>query len=669
MSAFFTGLVSGFDQQRAAHEQEQFKQAQAAAAQEAEVYKTLLQSDRPEIQNMALAGLLESAKGPQKATGIRGWLGQMQQSPLYQKMQALIAQPDVRTETTLPSTQGIPPASAAIQPAAIQSGIPAITAPKVGAPAALPESNKVEAGQPSTPPPALTSVASPSQTTTTVGPPKPIFLSPEAKLIAGAKAKGLASGLELEGKADATYNAIRRAGGSHEEAQQAVKVMLGVIPKPKDPTAAALRDQFGGNVLGENITPAEWVQAGHAEPIDPQQTYRRMISAQGVSKFFPVDAQPSNVPHMTTLADPNTGQGYRVLVHPDGTWSPIGPVPATLRYLQRTFPDGTTDYLPVNPAARPMAPTAGMQGTAPPPVPTSAVAAPPPAPVAGGRVTTPPLTPNAGGPPARTASATAAPPAPGGTGTARPSATVPAGGDGRGVARSKKPVNYEKTAAARLGPSGEIELLQVNRNPRTNELTDQTTGQPVSGALVLAEPQAQAIAGQKLLTAQMADIKTKVKALLPSTSGMLGGHLAGPQTRLKLALDSTYKAQYAGLVAAVNEAAGQIRKIQGQSGAESERDYTRALTGLVELSSSITSGDTQEAVMARLASTEEALQTAQSRFVEQLKRAQTAAPADGGPLTPALEEQLRDLKPGFARRINGVEYGRHPDGTIFPTGK
>lgn len=100
---WFEGLLGGFQGRQDQVRQQEMEQANADADRESRVYSTLLNSPDPEIASMAAAGLLESAGPRKRKSGFSGWLGDMQQSPTYAKLQQLIQSPTQTSAGTPPS--------------------------------------------------------------------------------------------------------------------------------------------------------------------------------------------------------------------------------------------------------------------------------------------------------------------------------------------------------------------------------------------------------------------------------------------------------------------------------------------------------------------------------------------------------------------------------------
>ena len=194
---WFEGMLGGFHTRKQEVEQENLRQAEAAADREGRVFQALLSSPDPEIQSLAATGLLESARPRKRAGGLKGWIGELEQSPILSQIQGLIQTPVQKTEGTLPqlgSTQyggtGAPPTQIATRPPTeAPAGMAAESLTQPGAAPAV------------TPLPAQAPRQIPAQVGTppTFGP-REVFASPEttARLTARAKAQGDVEG-DVEG--------------------------------------------------------------------------------------------------------------------------------------------------------------------------------------------------------------------------------------------------------------------------------------------------------------------------------------------------------------------------------------------------------------------------------------------------------------------------------------
>ena len=219
--AYLEGLLSGFAERKGEREQENLERARLAADREARVYETLLSSPDLDIQGLAAAGLLESAKPRRRAGGLKGWLGEMESSPYLSQIQQLIRTPVTEEKVT----PGLP--SRTLKPQLMQAP---------GAePAALPAQATVEPGAP---PPTTPTVAAPPPdifTPYVAGPargrveqvsrPRRVFAQPEDTLRAQTLARGRAEteteleraqaiGFTPEEYKELERERVRRAGGA-----------------------------------------------------------------------------------------------------------------------------------------------------------------------------------------------------------------------------------------------------------------------------------------------------------------------------------------------------------------------------------------------------------------------------------------------------------------------
>lgn len=182
-----TGILSGFSGRKAEIEQQTLEESRASSAREQKVFEALVNSPDPEIQSLAVAGLLQSAEPRKRKGGLAGWMGELQGSPHLPKIQALLSQP-VQTEEPvlgLPSTQ--------------TSGY--ISEPPGQTPLAQPETSPTEVGAPP-PRPVETnlqtqSLAPPVVGMKTVSKPRQVFETPEQATL---KTKKAAAQGDVEGQ-------------------------------------------------------------------------------------------------------------------------------------------------------------------------------------------------------------------------------------------------------------------------------------------------------------------------------------------------------------------------------------------------------------------------------------------------------------------------------------
>ena len=100
------GLLSGFLGRKGEVEAENRRAAELSSQRESDVYRALLgEGVNPEIQAMALAGMLESAQPKKKKGGFKGWLGEMETSPTFQRLQQFLTTPQVEERETLASSR------------------------------------------------------------------------------------------------------------------------------------------------------------------------------------------------------------------------------------------------------------------------------------------------------------------------------------------------------------------------------------------------------------------------------------------------------------------------------------------------------------------------------------------------------------------------------------
>lgn len=136
-----TALAGGFLDRKDHYEKIQRDQAADAQRREGLIFQHLLGSDDPEIQSLALTGLLDTANPRRKSAGFRGWIGETDASPYLQQVQQLIATPVVEQRRTLPSRQAVGASSLATPP------------PPQGA--AMSQSSPVQPGGPTQEPPQM----------------------------------------------------------------------------------------------------------------------------------------------------------------------------------------------------------------------------------------------------------------------------------------------------------------------------------------------------------------------------------------------------------------------------------------------------------------------------------------------------------------------------------
>src|SRR5919201_3895453 len=100
-------MLSGFNQRKGEIEAQNYAEAQRSREREQGVFQALINSPDPDIQSLAVAGLLHSAEPGRRKKGFAGWVGEMEGSPYLPQIQSLLNQPvttmQPTTTTTLPS--------------------------------------------------------------------------------------------------------------------------------------------------------------------------------------------------------------------------------------------------------------------------------------------------------------------------------------------------------------------------------------------------------------------------------------------------------------------------------------------------------------------------------------------------------------------------------------
>lgn len=222
----YEGLLGGFMGRKYDVEAQNIAESRLASQREQQVFQSLLASDNPDVRDLAVAGLLDSARPRRKAGGLRGWIGETSSSPYLEQIQAL-RQPTVEQKTTLPARSMEPQI------------IPPMGEPPV--PGALPSTTPVTGG----PPTPIGYQQTGGTPYNVVQPPRPFFLSPEEKYRQQARAKAqgdvegevaglVASGIpeararELVSKKYERLTSVGTAGLTYAEGN--------VIPDPSSPT-------------------------------------------------------------------------------------------------------------------------------------------------------------------------------------------------------------------------------------------------------------------------------------------------------------------------------------------------------------------------------------------------------------------------------------------------
>jgi hypothetical protein len=206
------GLLTGYQQRHYSIEADKRKEAEASALREGKALESLLNSRDPQVKKLAAAGILDLAKPRKKASGLAGWLGEMEASPHAANIQRYYDTLDDGGPE--PDGGGEPPPLA---PAAATGGAIETPPPTAGS-AALPATSPVTPGSPRLTQPSFAPGAGSAEP-----PPRPLYQSP---FLAGL-APGGEGTLRTPGAPGAVAGALPGASGR----------LLG--PPPVPPGAAA----------------------------------------------------------------------------------------------------------------------------------------------------------------------------------------------------------------------------------------------------------------------------------------------------------------------------------------------------------------------------------------------------------------------------------------------
>ncbi len=276
------GLLSGFLGRKGEVEAENRRAAELSSQRESDVYRALLgEGVNPEIQAMALAGMLESAQPKKKKGGFKGWLGEMETSPTFQRLQQFLTTPQVEERETLASSRisgmgatGMPPllAGQTVQPTATDI-------PPDQAQAAMAQTSPVQPG--GGPPQPLSYTQSPPTPYSVQGRLPTVFQTPEERAALAAKAKGMSTGAEYEATYRSVYQAERNLGRAHAQAADtATRAALG-----SSGISGSQAMRFGGTLKGDMVPVGQVDTFG--QPVKPEQWYRTQIQPDGRLMYVP----------------------------------------------------------------------------------------------------------------------------------------------------------------------------------------------------------------------------------------------------------------------------------------------------------------------------------------------------------------------------------------------
>jgi hypothetical protein len=198
--------------------------------------------------------------------------------------------------------------------------------------------------------------------------------------------------------------------------------------------------------------------------------------------------------------------------------------------------------------------------------------------------------------------------------------------------RAENPEAAAEIATARSRATGDQAIVTKGAMP-ISVTEAQSVQAPVGstindlrGVTPPTDQQVKAAGAAERLKPVLAQINDLAGQVLPGKDEL--GGLAGLAPGVIIAkrrLDPAYREQFAALDSAVSLAQGMVRQMQGQSGAETEKDAQRALKALANAESGFLKGDTKESQAARMAIVERFLAAAEANI--QKKRA--AAPPPG----------------------------------------
>ena len=161
---WLAGVLSGYASRNREIQAEQMEQARLAQEREGKVYEALLNSPDEWVRNTAGVGLLNQAQPLRRKSGIAGWLGGVEQDPMWAILQKYASTPqedenaDPGLAAALAAANPTPPSAAPSTPTPPPSGAPKtqLPTPPGGAPApsaALPATSPTQLGAPPPTPP------------------------------------------------------------------------------------------------------------------------------------------------------------------------------------------------------------------------------------------------------------------------------------------------------------------------------------------------------------------------------------------------------------------------------------------------------------------------------------------------------------------------------------
>lgn len=283
----FEGLLGGFQARKSEIEAQNYERAQAATQRESQIFESLLGSDDPEIRTLALTGLLDTANPKKRKGGLKGWMGELEQSPYMESMRALINTP---VQTPNPAVGGLPPGATppasgmtlpsrqSAQGVAAPNVQPSIQETPEQAPAAMAAGSPVApAGSPS-----AGTGAPPTPTSYTQAPPMPYSLARMRNVfLTGADKVRADTAAKEQGEIEGMIQGLTPAFGQSRAREIAEAVLV------RSRTGASAQ-RYGGTMKGDQIAPTE--RDAYGRPIDANQHYRVQLQPNGSMTYLPTVA-------------------------------------------------------------------------------------------------------------------------------------------------------------------------------------------------------------------------------------------------------------------------------------------------------------------------------------------------------------------------------------------
>lgn len=360
MADYWTSLIEGFQGRREGAYRENFERELANRQMSDRVFQHLLASRDPQLQSLALSGMMNPIS---RKKGFRGFLGEVEANPFLDQIVARMNE-EIPAESTAPAAQGPPPppGSAAMstnQP--VRLGSEAIAqaptaAPGGTTPPGVEGGSEFPVGPPPGPPP------TPDMATTgMMGPPpgpsafkRRGTMVPTAEEVAEAKMRA-----EMQTKIATATTFLKQAGGTPEEVQQLIMGMMGA---PVNARNLSTVTQWGVKLPGQETVQPVLLDQGKGyvlpggQPLPAgAQMVRMSGAAGGGSLTSTVQDSPEARQQLAELgADPSilaggTATGYwRVRQGPAGVMIQPGeytPPPAYAGTIETTDP--TNPRVPV----------------------------------------------------------------------------------------------------------------------------------------------------------------------------------------------------------------------------------------------------------------------------------------------------------------------------------